>query len=86
MKHFCIETSELRNNLLVTMGARAAYMECLGLIELPSGEKGEKELTDFVVETVDIFIAQSFFTYDLNFDSFIEERLLNKYGPKTSQL
>lgn len=80
MKHMCIEPSELRNNLLVTMGARAAYMECLGLIELPRGVDGEKELSDFITNKVDIYMAERLVTYDMNFDQYMEESLLNKYG------
>jgi hypothetical protein len=64
------------------MGARAAYMECLGLIELPRGVDGEKELSDFVTKKVDIYMAERLVTYDLSFDTFMEEVLLNKYGPK----
>ena len=33
-----------RDDLMVTMGARAAYMECIGNITLPKGVDGEYEL------------------------------------------
>lgn len=72
---------ELRDNLLVTMGARAAYMHDKGDIKLPEGVEGEKELADFVVGTVTAYMAYSkFYSLDANFDEFIESALMGKYG------
>lgn len=72
---------ELRDNLLVTMGARAAYMHDKGDIKLPEGVEGEKDLADFVVGTVTAYMAYSKLHIGVNFDEFIEKSLMGKYGP-----
>ena len=46
----------LRDNLLVTMGTRAAYMDCQKIITLPDGIEGENELAKFITEKVDKYI------------------------------
>lgn len=70
----------LRDNLLVTMGARAAYMECEGLIKLPSGVEGEEQLSNFVRRKV-----QEYQDLDiLNFDFFIEMELMKEYGAEVT--
>lgn len=79
----CIErqamTASLTENKLITMGARAAYMECRGDISLPGGSRGEDELADFVVQTV---CEHRLLCDDTPFDEFIETALLKKYGRK----
>lgn len=71
--------NKLRDDLLVTMGARAAYMECHGIIELPYGVNGESELADFVASKVDNYIDMDI---DESFDLYIEEVLREKYSIK----
>lgn len=71
---------ELRDNLLVTMGARAAYMHDRGDIKLPEGVEGEKELADFVVGTVATYLSYTNLYSEVNFDEFIEKSLMGKYG------
>lgn len=64
--------------MLITMGARAAYMECAGIIKLPSGLEGEDALGDFVCEKVQEYI--DIHHNDMNFDEFIEMELIKEYG------
>ena len=40
----------IRDNLLVTIGSRAAYMDVRGDIELPAGSRGEDILAAFAVK------------------------------------
>ena len=72
----------MRDNLLVTMGARAAYMECKGLIELPAGVDGEAKLAKFVASKVDNYIDNNI---DESFDCYIEEALMKEYSVKTER-
>ena len=69
----------MRDNLMVTMGARAAYMECKGLIELPSGVYGEANLAKFVADKVDHYIDNDI---DECFDFYVEAALIEEYGVK----
>ena len=71
----------LRDDLLVTAGARAAYMDgnCIGL---PSGTKGERELSLYIAKLVDYYISIG---ADKNFDEFIETALIEKYGYKKGE-
>lgn len=66
-----------RDNLLVTMGARAGGMERIGCIKLPDGVIGEYELAKFVVNKVDNYIENEI---DESFDCYIEEALMKEYG------
>lgn len=68
---------EMRDDLMVTMGARAAYMECAGAILLPDGVDGEFALSQFVAEKVDYYIDEEI---DEGFDIYIETELARKYG------
>lgn len=70
----------LRDDLLVTAGARAAYMEDQGCIELPSGVDGEAKLATFVSNTVNHYLYQE--CWDVNYDEYIETALMKEYGPK----
>ena len=74
----------IRDNLLVTMGTRAAYMDCLGTITLPSGVGGETQLAEFVSETVDQYIDESL-NVEWSFDEYIETALEKKYGVKEDE-
>ena len=67
-----------RDDLLVIMGARAAYMECAGVIHLPAGIDGEAELAKFVINKVDEYIEH--LLYEEPFDLFIETELKREYG------
>lgn len=74
----------IRDNLLVTMGTRAAYMDCLGTITLPSGVGGETQLAEFVSKTVDQYIEESL-DVEWSFDEYIETALEKKYGVKEDE-
>ena len=67
---------DLRDNLLVTAGSRAAYMDSFNVIELPYGVDGEDEVASFIVKIVDEYIEQDI---DESFDVFIEERLIKRF-------
>ena len=68
---------DLRDNLLVTAGSRAAYMDSFNVIELPYGVDGEDEVAEFVVSVVNEYIEQDI---DESFDIFIERRLIKRFG------
>lgn len=69
----------IRDNLLVTAGARAAYMDMRGTIELPRGLEGEDRLAEFVVDTIR---AYGKIPDDTPFDEFIEKELIHEFGKK----
>ena len=62
------DKNDFRDNLLVTAGARAAYMECSRIINLPAGSAGENILAAFVTEAVDKYIDKQI---DISFDKYI---------------
>ena len=67
----------IRDNLLVTIGTRAAYMDVRGDIELPTGSGGEDILTAFAVELADRWMKEK---PDLmSFDEFIETELEKRF-------
>ena len=73
----------LRDNLLVTMGARAAYMDAAGHIDLPDGSAGEAELAAFVGKKADEFLRRDDDgAEDVSFDEFIETALAEQYAVK----
>ena len=70
----------LRDNLLVTMACRAAYMDNNGVICLPSGSYGEDMIAEFVSEMVDRYIELSSSENDISFDGYIETSLITRFG------
>lgn len=68
-----------RDDLLVTAGARAAYMDYKGLIEIPGYIAGESMLSAYISTEVDWYLNISP-AGAVSFDEFIEQRLLDKYG------
>jgi hypothetical protein len=72
--------ASIRDNLLVTAGARAAYMDDANVINLPSGTDGEDELALFLSKVVDQYINYKRFFDEPNFDEFVEKSLQEKYG------
>ena len=72
----------IRDNLLVTAGARAGYMDARGDIDLPGGEWGEDKLAEFIVDAVRTY---GNIPDDIPFDLFIEEALINEFGKKGEQ-
>ena len=68
---------KIRDNLLVTAGMRVAYMDDLGLIDIPRGEKGEHQITEFIRNLIDNYPIGG----DVNFDEYIEAAIQKEYGP-----
>ena len=70
---------EIRDNLLVTAGARAAYMNCSDKIDIPEGIEEEFKLAEFLTKVVDDYLK-----FDCgNFDLYLETKLIEKYGGNT---
>lgn len=67
----------IREHLLVVMGARAAYMDSDGTIDIPGGLEGEGKLTDFVTKVVNRYVTEA---TDIYFDEYIETALIKEYG------
>ena len=65
-----------RDDLLVIAGARAAYMDSKGIINIPEGLVGEAEYSSYVKKIVDAY----YYIEDTIFDEYIEEALMKKYG------
>ena len=73
------KNNDIREELLVIAGARAAYMECSNSIKLPEGIEGERWLSSFITNMVDLYLCNKDNT---NFDEYIESVLLKRYGDK----
>lgn len=71
------QANPFRDDLLVTAGTRAAYMDYEETIVLPGGVVGESEIAEFIVGVVDYYINNDTGTY---FDDYIERKLIEKYG------
>ena len=69
---------KFRDDLLITAGKAAAYMECSRVINLPHGTE-EDELVGFITGAVDKYIDEEI---DIPFDYYIESKLLKKYQIK----
>lgn len=68
--------ASLRDNLLVTAGARAAYMHSSNVIDIPGALEGEDNLAIFLARAVDYYLE-----FECgNFDNYIEEVLLKEYS------
>ena len=71
--------NNMRDDLLVTAGARAAYMHYDGYIKLPEGIEGEAALAFLVANIVDAYLS---IDDRINFDEYVETILMDKYGKK----
>ena len=69
---------KFRDDLLITAGKAAAYMECSRVINLPHGTE-EDELVGFITGAVDNYIDEEI---DIPFDYYIESKLLKEYQIK----
>lgn len=69
-------TLNIRDNLLITAGARAAYMDSSGSIDIPEGLDGEDRLTKCIVKAVDVYMSAQI---DTPFDLYIESLLLYEF-------
>lgn len=68
----------IRENMLVTAGARAAYMHDANLIKLSGGVKGEDELANFLICVVDEYLDGDHGSFDI----WVEDALTRAYGEK----
>lgn len=68
--------TQLRDNLLVTAGSRAAYMDSFRVIDLPYGVDGEDEIAAVITKLVDEYLENNI---DESFDVFIEKALIKAY-------
>ena len=75
------DSERTRDNLLVIGGARAAYMDQIGDIEIPGGLEGEDKLAEIVVSIVDDYCAYDY----MPFDDYLESRLLYDFGRKKNE-
>lgn len=73
----------LRDNLLVTAGTRAGYMDDKCLISIPRGVDGEAKLAEFIAKEIDLYIRLLY--PGVNFDEFIEHSLTVTYGSKKGE-
>ena len=70
---------EIRDNLLVTAGARAAYMNYSDKIDIQEGLEEENKLAEFLTKVIDYYLS-----HDCgNFDLYLETNLIEKYGGNT---
>ena len=69
---------KFRDDLLITAGKAAAYMECSRVINLPHGTE-EDDLVGFITGAVDKYIDEEI---DIPFDYYIESKLLKEYQIK----
>ena len=69
---------KFRDDLLITAGKAAAYMECSRVINLPYGTE-EDELVEFITGAVDKYTDEAI---DIPFDYYIESKLLKEYQIK----
>lgn len=69
---------KFRDDLLITAGKAAAYMECSRVINLPHGTE-EDDLVGFITGAVGKYIDEEI---DIPFDYYIESKLLKKYQIK----
>lgn len=71
--------SEIRDNLLVTAGARAVYMDYRGEIAILEGLEEEDKFAEFLTKVIDYYLS-----HDCgNFDLYLETKLIEKYGGNT---
>lgn len=85
MSSACVEDFQkdsTRDNMLVTIGSRAGYMDSAGYIDLPSSATGEDEFAEFAAGVIDEFRSKE---WDICFDEFIEVALTEKYGNKKEE-
>lgn len=69
--------SETRDNMLVTTGARAGYMDSMNCISVGGNVYDEEILAKFAVGVMDEYLATD---NDTPFDEFIENDLIERYG------
>ena len=74
----CEQPDRFWDDLLITAGKTAAYMECSRVINLPYRTE-EDELIGFITGAVSEYIREEI---DIPFNYYIESKLLKEYGIK----
>lgn len=69
--------ANIREHLMVIMGARAAYMDAMATIDIPEGLEAEGKLVSFIKKTVERYLMDD---TRPNFDEHIETALINEYA------
>ena len=70
---------EIRDNLLVTAGARAVHMDYRREIAIREGLEEEDKLAEFLTKVIEYYLS-----HDCgNFDLYLETKLIEKYGGNT---
>ena len=67
----------VRDNLLITAGSRAGFMNAAGFIDIPPGIDAEDELAEYILDIVHEYASAD---QPESFDEFIERKILIKYG------
>lgn len=75
------KNNDIREELLVIAGARAAYMHDANVIDIPEGLESEHKLACDIRRMVDKYL-NNHDDIDINFDLYIEVALTNSYGTK----
>ena len=70
---------EIRDNLLVTAGARAVHMDYRGEIDIREGFEEENKLAEFLTKVIDYYLNNDCG----NFDLYLETKLIENYGGNT---
>ena len=73
------KNNDIREELLVIAGARAAYMHDANVINIPEGLQGEHKLACDIRRMVNNYLAGD---DNISFDLYIETALANSYGDK----
>ena len=77
------KNNDIREELLVIAGARAAYMHDANVINIPEGLEGEHKLACDIRRMVGAYLTSN---DDINFDLYIEVALTQSYGDKNVSL
>ena len=65
---------------LLTIGMRLAYLDDRGFLNLDTSVVGEENLTEFAYKLSDGWASYSWVHEDANWDDYIEEAIISKYG------
>lgn len=75
----CEKNDYVRDKLIAVAGARAAYMDDMGKIDIPGDLMGEDRMARCVIGIVDNYLNYS---PDANFDSYIETLIEREFPLK----
>ena len=69
--------TEIRDNMLATIGVRAGHMDSMGCLAIGGSVRDEELFAKFAAGVVDKYLADD---SDTPFDEYIETALIEKYG------